>query len=77
MFMGNVEASVLTAEALIAAFEAANPDIKIDLDSSGPQGTDGDNLVKTKLATGEMEDLLCTTPARCSRRSIPTSRSST
>jgi raffinose/stachyose/melibiose transport system substrate-binding protein len=57
MFTGNVEAGVLTAQGLIDAFEAANPDIKIDLDSSGPQGTELDNLVKTKLATGEMEDL--------------------
>jgi raffinose/stachyose/melibiose transport system substrate-binding protein len=56
-FMGNVEANVATAEALIAAFEAANPDIKINLDSSGPSGAEGDNLTKTKLATGEMEDL--------------------
>jgi raffinose/stachyose/melibiose transport system substrate-binding protein len=56
-FMGNVEANVQTAEALIAAFEEANPDIKINLDSSGPGGAEGDNLVKTKLATGEMEDL--------------------
>ena len=57
MFTGNVEAGVLTAQGLIDAFEAANPDIKIELDSSGPQGTELDNLVKTKLATGEMEDL--------------------
>ena len=57
MFMGNVEANVKTAEALIAAFEAANPDVKIDLDSSGPTGAEGDNLTKTKLATGEMEDV--------------------
>jgi raffinose/stachyose/melibiose transport system substrate-binding protein len=56
-FMGNVEANVATAEALIAAFEEANPDIDITLDSSGPAGTEGDNLTKTKLATGEMEDL--------------------
>ncbi|WP_235508157.1 ABC transporter substrate-binding protein [Agromyces sp. Soil535] len=56
-FMGNVEANVATAEGLIAAFEAANPDITIDLDSSGPSGAEGDNLTKTKLATGEMADL--------------------
>lgn len=57
MFMGNVEANVQTAEALIAAFEEANPDISINLDSSGPTGAEGDNLTKTKLATGEMEDV--------------------
>jgi raffinose/stachyose/melibiose transport system substrate-binding protein len=55
--MGNVEANVQSAEALIDAFMAANPDITIDLDSSGPTGSEGDNLVKTRLATGEMTDL--------------------
>jgi raffinose/stachyose/melibiose transport system substrate-binding protein len=55
--MGNVEANVAAVEGLIAAFEAENPDITIDLDASGPGGSEGDNLVKTKLATGEMADL--------------------
>jgi raffinose/stachyose/melibiose transport system substrate-binding protein len=56
-FMGNVEANVTAVEGLIAAFEAEYPHITIDLDSSGPGGAEGDNLVKTKLATGEMADL--------------------
>ncbi len=42
--------------ALIAAFEKANPTIKVKLNLR-PGGADGDNLVKTKLATGEMEDV--------------------
>ena len=56
-FMGNVEANVVTAQALITAFEAKNSNIKINLDSSGPTGTEGDNLTKTRLATGEMADM--------------------
>ena len=43
-------------EALIEKFQAANPDIKVILDTQ-PGGTEGDNLMKTKLATGEMADV--------------------
>jgi raffinose/stachyose/melibiose transport system substrate-binding protein len=43
-------------EALIKKFTEANPDIKVTLDVQ-PGGTEGDNLVKTKLATGEMADV--------------------
>ena len=43
-------------EALIEKFQAANPDIKVTMDNQ-PGGTEGDNLMKTKLATGEMADV--------------------
>ena len=52
----NGEATVVIAEALADAFEADNPDIKIDVQTR-PQGTEGDNLIKTRLSTGEMDDL--------------------
>ena len=52
----NTEATVATAEALAEAFEAENPDITIEVETR-PQGADGDNVVKTRLATGEMADL--------------------
>ncbi|MEU1972595.1 extracellular solute-binding protein [Microbacterium sp. NPDC019599] len=52
----NQEATVVVAEALAEAFEAENPDIKIDVQTR-PQGAEGDNLVKTRLATGEMDDV--------------------
>ncbi|GAA4079041.1 ABC transporter substrate-binding protein [Nonomuraea soli] len=45
-----------TAKALIAAFTKANPTIKITTEVS-PGGSEGDNLVKTRLATGEMTDV--------------------
>lgn len=52
----NAPNTVATAEAHIAAFEAANPDINVELETR-PQGADGDNVVKTRLATGEMADV--------------------
>ena len=48
--------SVAFGEALIEKFQAANPDIKVTMDNQ-PGGTEGDNLMKTKLATGEMADV--------------------
>ena len=39
-----------------AAFEAENPDIKIEIETH-PGGGEGDNLVKTRLATGDMPDV--------------------
>ena len=48
--------NVATAEGLKAAFEAENPDIKIEIETH-PGGGEGDNLVKTRLATGEMSDV--------------------
>lgn len=43
-------------DALIEAFEAANPDIRIEVEV-GPGGTERDNMVKSRLATGTMNDL--------------------
>ena len=48
--------NVATAEGLKAAFEAENPDIKIEIETH-PGGGEGDNLVKTRLATGDMPDV--------------------
>ncbi len=44
------------AEALAAAFTAKNPDITIKVETR-PEGGEGDNIVKTRLATGEMTDI--------------------
>ena len=41
---------------IMDGFEAANPGIKIQIETR-PSGADGDNLVKTMLATGEMTDV--------------------
>jgi raffinose/stachyose/melibiose transport system substrate-binding protein len=48
--------NLATAEGLKAAFEAENPGIKIEIETH-PGGGEGDNLVKTRLATGEMADV--------------------
>lgn len=43
-------------EAMITAFEAKNADVDVTMETQ-PGGNDGDNLIKTKLATGEMPDV--------------------
>lgn len=44
------------SEELVKTFEAANPDINIDIETR-PGGSEGDNLIKTRLATGAMADV--------------------
>ena len=48
--------AVAYGEALTKKFNEMNPDIKVTFETQ-PTGTEGDNLVKTKLATGEMADV--------------------
>jgi raffinose/stachyose/melibiose transport system substrate-binding protein len=52
----NTENTITYAEKLAEDFNAANPDIKVEIETR-PQGGDGDNIVKTKLATGDMADV--------------------
>jgi raffinose/stachyose/melibiose transport system substrate-binding protein len=52
----NPAQTVAWSQAMIDAFQAANPDIKVTMDTQ-PGGTEGDNLMKTKLATGDMADV--------------------
>ena len=47
---------VAVAEELVKSFEAANPDINIEIETR-PGGSEGDNLVKTRLATSSMADV--------------------
>jgi len=44
------------ADAVIKAFNAKEPNIKVEVESR-PGGTEGDNLVKTKLSTGDMAEV--------------------
>jgi len=53
---GTDETAQATAQAIVDAFEAANPDITVKLDGK-PAGAEGDNLVKTRLSTGSMPDV--------------------
>jgi raffinose/stachyose/melibiose transport system substrate-binding protein len=52
----NGPATIATAKKFVAAFEKANPDITVKTEQRA-QGADGDNIIKTKLATGEMNDV--------------------
>lgn len=45
-----------SAKAMIAAFTAVNPDVSVRIDSR-PGGSDGDNIIKTRLATGDMPEV--------------------
>lgn len=48
--------SVAVAEAWVEAYIEANPDVSIDIEVR-PGGGEGDNIVKTRLATGSMADV--------------------
>jgi raffinose/stachyose/melibiose transport system substrate-binding protein len=50
------EETTKALDALTKAYTAANPDVKFELETR-PGGAEGDNLVKTRLATGEMTDI--------------------
>ncbi|NUP62309.1 MAG: extracellular solute-binding protein [Nonomuraea sp.] len=52
----NSQATVDTAKALADAFTQANPKIKIDTETR-PGGSEGDNIIKTRLSTGDMSDV--------------------
>jgi len=47
---------VAVAEAVVAAYQEQNPDVRIELETR-PGGSEGDNIVKTRLATGQMADV--------------------
>jgi raffinose/stachyose/melibiose transport system substrate-binding protein len=52
----SADTTVKPAAAVIAAFEKANPTITVKTETR-PGGTEGDNIVKTKLSTGDMQDV--------------------
>ncbi|WP_163505293.1 ABC transporter substrate-binding protein [Fodinicola acaciae] len=53
---GNDPVATKTANDFAAAFQKANPTIKVKVDTR-PGGTEGDNLIKTRLSTGTMDDV--------------------
>jgi raffinose/stachyose/melibiose transport system substrate-binding protein len=53
---GSDDNVVAAGNALIEAFQAANPNITVKQETR-PGGSEGDNLVKTRLATGEMAEV--------------------
>lgn len=52
----NSEANSTTAQALADAYMAEHPNVVIIVETR-PGGSDGDNIVKTRLATGDMTDI--------------------
>jgi raffinose/stachyose/melibiose transport system substrate-binding protein len=54
--VGQTDQAMLPAKALASAFHAKHPNITIKIESA-PQGSELDNLVKTRLATREMNDM--------------------
>ena len=56
LLIDNGPQTIAAAKAVTAAFQKANPGVTVKTETR-PQGTEGDNLVKTKLSTGEMEDV--------------------
>jgi raffinose/stachyose/melibiose transport system substrate-binding protein len=56
LLTGAQDTDVASAKAVIDAFQAANPNITIKHDTR-PGGSEGDNLVKTRLSTGEMAEV--------------------
>ncbi len=57
LLTGTVEANVQAAQGVADAFNASQDEVVVTLDSSVPSGSEGDNLLKTQLATGEMTDM--------------------
>ena len=56
LLTGATDNEVAGAKAVIEAFQAANPNITVKHETR-PGGSEGDNLVKTRLATGEMSEV--------------------
>jgi len=56
ILVDNAPNTIANMEAIADAFNATNQGATLKVETRA-QGADGDNMVKTKLATGEMEDL--------------------
>ena len=54
--VGDVETDQLIAHALVDAYVKEHPNVTIELENR-PGGSEGDNVIKTRLATGDMTDL--------------------
>ena len=56
LLINNTDQDVNTATAIVEAFNKSQSDVKVELETA-VGGVEGDNLRKTKLATGEMNDM--------------------
>jgi len=56
LLVGNGGPDFVGLQALADAYHAAHPEVSFEIEQR-PSGADGDNIVKTRLATGEMSDV--------------------
>lgn len=56
ILVDNTETTINTVQALADAYTAAHQNVKFELETR-PQGAEGDNITKTRLQTGDMNDL--------------------
>jgi raffinose/stachyose/melibiose transport system substrate-binding protein len=56
LLIDDTETTVLLTEGLTSAFSELHPNVSFDVEQR-PGGADGDNIVKTRLATDEMADV--------------------
>jgi raffinose/stachyose/melibiose transport system substrate-binding protein len=56
LLIDNAPTTIAAAKEVVSAFQQANSGVTIKTETR-PGGTEGDNLVKTKLSTGEMNDV--------------------
>ncbi|MEV7628312.1 ABC transporter substrate-binding protein [Actinoplanes sp. NPDC089786] len=56
LLVDNSEDTVRAGEQLAKDFTAKNPDITVKVETR-PAGTEGDNIIKTRLSTGDMTDV--------------------
>jgi len=56
VYIDSDPSSVALWDGLVAAYAEANPDVAIEVETH-PSGSEGDNLIKTRLSTGDMNDL--------------------
>src|SRR5262245_40800349 len=56
LLVDNTETTQLLTEGITSAFTELHPNVTFDVEQR-PGGGDGDNIVKTRLSTGEMSDV--------------------
>ncbi|WP_203582409.1 ABC transporter substrate-binding protein [Microbacterium hibisci] len=61
IYIDSDPSSVALWEGLVEAYAEVNPDVTIDVETH-PSGSEGDNLIKTRLSTGDMNDMFWYNP---------------
>jgi raffinose/stachyose/melibiose transport system substrate-binding protein len=71
LLVDNAPDNLQAAKQLVKDFEARNPKIRVSVETR-PGGTDGDNLIKTRLQTGSMSDIFSYNTGSLFRQIDPT-----